>query len=537
MSFNFEIPKFDQKNLKVSVALGESLFVLGTNGSGKSSIMSLFSSTYSRKAIRISAHRQNWFSSGGINITAETKRATESNILNYDHSAAARWKDDFSSVRASVALYNLIDSENVRARSITKAVDEANMHLAQELSKKDAPITILNELLKFSNINIEISVRESEQVMASRNGGPHYSVAELSDGERNALLIAASVLTAPKESLILIDEPERHLHRSITSPLLNQMIAKRKDCAFVISTHDVSLALDGFVNKALLLRDCRYSGSTVQAWDADLLDGSSAFLNEEIKRDILGSRRAIIFIEGTDQSLDSRLYSIVFPSTSIIPKSSCRLVDQATTEIREAKDLHWIRAFGIVDNDRRSSKEIEELRKRGVFAISEYSVESIYYHPFIQEKIAERQVSVIGGEPESLLSDARKAALIALAPHAQRMSERVAERAIREEFFKNIPKKSEIATGNPITFNLDIKEILSNEQKRFEEFLKKEELSKLISFYPIRETPALKEIAEKLGFQDRQQYEGAVLKLVSDDTEALNFVKTLFGALLSELSK
>ncbi len=56
--------------------------------------------------------------------------------------------------------------------------------------------------------------------IASKSGGPHYSVAKLSDGERNALLIAATVLSVTPETLLLIDEPERHLHRSIISPPL-----------------------------------------------------------------------------------------------------------------------------------------------------------------------------------------------------------------------------------------------------------------------------------------------------------------------------
>ena len=42
-----------------------------------------------------------------------------------------------------------------------------------------------------------------------------YGAAELSDGERNALLISAEILTAKDGTLLIIDEPERHLHRSI----------------------------------------------------------------------------------------------------------------------------------------------------------------------------------------------------------------------------------------------------------------------------------------------------------------------------------
>lgn len=100
------------------------------------------------------------------------------------------------------------------------------------------PIKIINELLKLSALPIEISVQQNEQLFASKLGGPPYSIAELSDGERNAPLIAAEVLTAQAGILFLIDEPERHLHRSIISPLLTLLFERRTDCAFVISTHD-----------------------------------------------------------------------------------------------------------------------------------------------------------------------------------------------------------------------------------------------------------------------------------------------------------
>ena len=71
------------------------------------------------------------------------------------------------------------------------------------------------------------------QTRPSKNGSPPYSIAELSDGERNSLLIAASILTMKSESLVLIDEPERHLHRSIISPLLQHLFSSRSDCAFI----------------------------------------------------------------------------------------------------------------------------------------------------------------------------------------------------------------------------------------------------------------------------------------------------------------
>ena len=154
--------------------------------------------------------------------------------------------------------------------------------------------------MRLSNIPIEISLEEKQKIMARCKGGPPYSVAELSDGERNAFLIAADVLTAGPESLILIDEPERHLHRSIIAPLLTLLFAERQNCAFIISTHEVMLPLDHPHARTLLVRSCEYQQSQADSWTADLLD-TDARIDDDLKRDILGARKKILFVERNRQ--------------------------------------------------------------------------------------------------------------------------------------------------------------------------------------------------------------------------------------------
>jgi hypothetical protein len=253
------------------------------------------------------AHRQNWFPSNSLTLSPHERNSLITNIKNYDGHVDSRWKDDYSANRVSVALYDLIDAENIRARNIARAMDTGQTELAAELSRKDAPMKVTNEVLRLSNLPIEISVSDTQELHAKKNGGSSYGISELSDGERNALLIAAKVLTAPGNSLFLIDEPERHLHRSIISPLLSMLFQKRSDCAFVVSTHEVMLPLDNPTARTLLVRACRFQGrGNPVAWDADLLPAGGG-LDEETKRDILGARRKIIFVEGAETSLDKRL--------------------------------------------------------------------------------------------------------------------------------------------------------------------------------------------------------------------------------------
>lgn len=535
MTFSFTIPEPSGTPLTITLDTGQCIFVLGANGTGKSSLMHKFYSTNHATAKRISAHRQTWFSSSSVTLSPEQKRNAETNISNSDTGAQSRWKDDHAAQRANIAIYDLIDAENVRARSIADAVDNSNIDLAIFLSKKDSPIKTINELLRLSNMPIEISVKQNEQVLASKSGSLHYSVAELSDGERNALLIAASVLTVKPGTLLLIDEPERHLHRSIISPLLTLLFAERPDCAFIVSTHDVMLPLDNQSARTLLIRGCTYSGSTVTSWDADLVPSESN-IDEELKKDILGSRRTLIFIEGNDRSLDQPLYSLVFPNVTVVAKSSCRDVEHAVLGIRSATNLHWLRAFGIVDNDRRKAEDIVRLNGKGVYAVSVYSVESLYYHPEIQRKIAVRHALVTGDDPNALVIAAKNAALAAVAPHVKRLSERAVEKTLRDELDKHWPKQTEISAGRQINITIDVAATVRDEVTALNQAIADGNLEKIISSYPVRETPLLTEIVRKLGFQTQDQYENAVRKLLMDDTDALQFIKSQFGTLVADLA-
>ena len=433
-----------------------------------------------------------------------------------------------------MTIYELIDAENVRARAMAAAYDAGEMDRLDETAKVEAPITVINELLQQSNIPIKITIRANERVMASKNDGPEYSAAELSDGERNALLIAGNVLTAPPGTLLIIDEPERHLHRSIISPLLSQLFERRSDCGFVISTHDHDLPLGNPEAHTLLLRSCSFNGQNVRNWEADELP-ARAPIDDVLKRDLLGARRKILFVEGTESSLDKPLYSLIFPIVSVIPKGNCYEVEQAVVGARAAEALHWLRAFGIADSDGLDANQIAVKRERGVYALPYYSVEAIYFHPQIIGKIASRQASVSGDNSSQLVESAIASGVAAIKDHTGRLSQKAAKKALRKSIMEQVPNDDDLLAGQNIQIVNNASAIHAERMKELDAAVVDGNWEVILASCPVRESTALEDISRVLGFRKRQDYQKAVRHLLAEDADALEFVRDLFGDLTTQI--
>ncbi|WKN45884.1 AAA family ATPase [Tunicatimonas pelagia] len=515
---------------------GEVIFVVGANGVGKSSLMQRLVEINQDHSKRISAHRRTWLASNALSLTARDKIDIEKQMSYSDKESVARWSDHYAEQRSNIAIYELIEAENVRAREIAKLVDGGNLEEAENKSNTKSPLATINELMKMASLPIEISISNDNQLFANKNGSDEYSIAEMSDGERNTLLIASAVLTAKPGSLLLVDEPERHLHRSIISPLLSSLFQRRKDCAFVISTHDISLPQDNPEANVLLIRDCQWSDDSrgrenkvIDSWDTDFISANDN-IPSDVKHQILGGKRKLLFVEGDDKkSLDKQLYQLLFPTVSIIPCGSCAEVKNKVQAIQFTESVGWIEAFGLIDADDRTDDDISYLASQNIFAIPYYSVESLYYHPNIIGIVATHVLTE--DFPQDLVSTALEAALTAISSHKRRLCARRCERVIRSKYFESIPNQSTVQSEDLHEVVVDIKSVRDKEYGIFDGFVSDGNIEGLICRYPVRETQALTEIAKKLGYQSAGKYESAVRTLVTGNDTANQVLKELLGDL------
>ena len=526
---DFTGPDNVQRSLKV--ASGQILFVLGANGTGKSTLMQVFASQNIGQVRRLTAHRQVWFSSDTIDITPQGRQSTETQISHADTQEQSCWRDDIAAARSQAIIFDLINSENVEARDIADAARAGYMDLVKQLASTPSPIAKMNDILHVSNLRFRIEVKEGSSLTAVRDGVEPYSIAHLSDGERNALLTAANVLTAPNDTLILIDEPERHLHRSIVSPLITTLLAHRADCAFVVSTHDVALPIDQPECSALLLR--RFVHNPHQ-WTADFIEHVEE-LDDRTAQAVLGARRLLLFVEGQASSLDLQLYQVLFPTVSIRPLGSCVEVERAVRGLRAAGDCHWLTAIGVVDRDNRSDEECKEMMSCGVVPLEQYSVESLYYHPDTVQGVSSRVSDVSGANSSDALLAARGHLVEAVTANASRLAARVVERRVRDELLKQAPDWRDIATSSA-SVKFDGADFYETEKGMIRELADARDVARLVSRYPIRETPGPTNVAKVLGFQSRHLYEQAVRKMLADSEEARARMLTLIQPLADAIA-
>ena len=525
------IPRISRDPLTISVEVGQQLYVVGANGTGKSALLQHWITSIGGPPVkRIAAHRQTWLESGNLDFTARTRREFESTAMHWDREINARWMEFNPAQRQSAVLFDLVAKDNTRYRTIGQYIDDNNPDEATVFaSKSESLFKQLNDLLHLGTLTISLRNYNDEEILAQHTSNDlSFSIAQMSDGERAAAIMAANVLTVDPGTILLIDEPERHLHRSIIEPFLSALFAKRQDCAFVISTHEIALPIANQAANVVILRSCLWNGNYAEAWDVEVLE-SGADLPEDLKRDVLGARRRILFVEGESNSLDLPLYGGLFPELSVIPKGNCEEVIRAVKGLSGSYEHHHVEAFGLIDRDDRTQDEVDELAQDNVFALDVCSVESLYYCSDAIEAVACRQAESLGRDPKEMLEVAKRSALEAIGADQdlpERMAARRSERLVYNRFATHVPDWKEIrAAGEQLTISEPIENPYQSELNRFNGLVKSEDLDGLIARYPLRESSVFERIVTALACRSQADYERMVVARVRDDANLTESLK------------
>ena len=487
-----------------------------------------------RNIRRISAHRQAWLDSGSLNLTPLSRKQFEQQNTNLEKQYESLWQDYNAEQKQSAVLFDLVAKENTRARSITRFVDRKDLDEASKLAAKSvSAFAQLNDLLALGTLMIDLENSNDEEILAKhRRSGASYSIAQMSDGERNAAIIGATVLTVDPGTVLLIDEPERHLHRSIIVPFLAALFAKREDCTFVVSTHELALPAANPRAGVLMVRSCEWENNRARAWDVDLFEPNDQF-PEELRLAILGARRKVLFFEGTGTSLDLPIYNALFPDISVAASGTSTDVQRAVEGMRGSQDLHHVEAYGLIDSDGRPEEAVNALSERGVFALDVYSVESLYYCSDALCAVATWQAQSLGRDPDALRKSALQAALVALGENglAERMAARRCEHLVRDQIISLAPDWKTIRDQALSDFQISLKSPFHDELARFTELKNANAFDQLVARYPLRDSRVFEAVAHALEFSKRDIYEQTLIARVQSDNVLAEKLRERIGPL------
>jgi len=385
MSFNLEIPT-PSGPIAVCIDRGTSISIVGANGSGKTRLAVYIENMLGDQAHRISAHR-------ALMLNPNVPKIKEGMALNglrfgntaesihIGHRQGSRWQS-----KEAINLLNDFDyviqalfAEQARTALVTHANARANVEYVAIATKFERLRTIWENLLPHRELVIT-----GDDIRVRVPGDTHdYSAADMSDGERAIFYLIGQVVVAVEKSLLVIDEPELHVHRSIMNKLWDQLENARPDCSFVFVTHDLEFAASR-VGQKFVVRD--YVSATEQ-WAIELLPEDTGF-PEELATLLLGSRRPILFVEGEMNSLDKAIYRCVYPHWTIVPRGSCKDVVHAVTTMRKNSAFTRLQCFGIVDADDYDATDIGRLRELGVAVLPVSEIENVLMLPEISREIA-----------------------------------------------------------------------------------------------------------------------------------------------------
>lgn len=211
-----------------------------------------------------------------------------------------------------------------------------------------------------------------------------YLAAGMSDGERVVFYLVGQCLCAPLGSLIIVDEPELHLHRSIQRRLWDAIELERPDCQFIYITHDLVFAEERPGATKIWLKSS--NGDSFDWVELSPLEG----VPEDLYLELLGSRQSVVFSEGNYDSIDFDVYSAVYPDYLIRPLGSCAAVVQTTKVFREVSSVHHLECFGIVDRDYLTDGQLASYSRSGVGSPIVAEVENLFLLPEVLEVMAEK---------------------------------------------------------------------------------------------------------------------------------------------------
>ena len=340
--------------------------IIGANGAGKSSLINELRKNSIDEMYVLPAQKLLYFM---LNIQERNNVTKEKYI---SESKQVDIKID------TIDLYPF-QIENSISNTFTKLItllvkDYTNIVTRRSRKEKDLPLTLWDRVEQIWNQifpEIIFELEPDDRVVKVEKNGSKYSINGLSDGERCILFYIGNVLLAPENSYIIVDEPETFLNAAVYNELWDLLISERHDCQFIFASHNMDF-VQSRTNATYIW--CKKFEAPYNL-EYQKLDDS---LNLPLKllTEVSGTKKPILFCEGTKTSIDYQIYSKLFSEFCFVkPVQGHKQVIHHTKAYNDLQLLHGNTAYGIIDNDWMNESSIQEQKEQNIFVLPFNEVE------------------------------------------------------------------------------------------------------------------------------------------------------------------
>jgi len=342
--------------------------IIGANGAGKSSLINELRKNSIDEMYVLPAQKILYFVFNTFGRDSINKDQYISNLKNvetkYDTIQIQTHKveDDFSGAFTKLITLWVKDYAKVLTDN-SRGVEGVPVALLERVEQ------IWNQIFP----EITFYPEPNDRVLEVVRNGNKYSINGLSDGERCVLFYIGNVLLAPENSYIIVDEPETFLNAAVYNELWDLLISERPDCQFIFASHNMDF-VQSRTNATYIW--CKNFEAPYD-FDYELLEDSQE-MPLSLLTEVSGTRKPILFCEGTKTSIDYQIYSKLFSEFCFVkPVQGHKQVIQYTKAYNKLEKTYGNKAYGIIDYDWMDEARIESYKKKNIFVLPFNEIEML----------------------------------------------------------------------------------------------------------------------------------------------------------------
>ena len=456
--------------------------VVGANGSGKTRLgVWLEEQNQNDRAVhRISAQKALSFPE--YSAVRNPEEATKDLLYGRADQHASLGNKMSSRWGNTPSTFLLNDYEKVLSLLFARDAERNHQHtqatrLAQSyIPVPDSPIDSITRVWQEMMPHRDLSL-EGGKVLVGKGTPSQYHGKDMSDGERVALYLLGQCVCAPEGSIVIVDEPELHMHKSLMDKFWNKVEELCIGKTLVYITHDLEFAASRPSATKVWVRSYDPNG-----WTWSEIDRTDD-LPEPLLLEILGSRKPLLFCEGDRGGLDHTIYQLCYPGVHVVPRGGGEKVAEATKALATTPQLHSFSARGLVDRDVRSDFEIAALASQGIDVLNYAEIENLLCIHQVVSLVA-NHLSLDGPAVVAAVTNFVKTALAAeLEPQIVLRAERRV-RYLLAQFTKSSNNEAGLHQAlTALVASVEIESIVAAARKDFEDAMASNNLNSMLRIY------------------------------------------------------